>query len=66
MLVKRKLVNLSLNNKVNLRMVETTTTIAISLATTIVMVRKEGILTISSLITIKGHGRTMDIIGRVM
>ena len=67
MLVKKKPVSLSLDSRVNLRLVgtKTTTTTAISPATT-TMVRKESILTTSSPATIKGNGRTMEVIGRVM
>ena len=67
MLVKKKPVSLSLNSRVNLRLVGTTTiiTTAISPATTI-MVRKEGILTISRLIATKEHRLTMEVVGRVM
>ena len=65
MLVRRRLVSLNLNSRVNLRMVGTTTTTTIS-PTTIVMVKRDGILIISSPTTIKWHGRTMEVIGRVM
>ena len=67
MLVKKKPVSLSLDSRINLRLVGTTTiiTTTISPATTIT-VRKEGILTISSPIAIKGHGQTMEAVGRVM
>ena len=64
MLVRRKLVSLSLSSRVNLRKVETTTTTAISLAT--IMVIREGILTISNPTMTKEHRQTMEIIGRVM
>ena len=66
MLVRRRLVSLSLNNQVNLRMVGTTTTTAVSIAIVIVMVRREGIQMISRPMVIKEHGQTMEAISRVM
>ena len=64
MLVRRKLVSLSLNNRVNLRIVETTTTTTISLGT--IMFKREGILTKSSPTTIKEHIQTMEVVGRAI
>ena len=56
MLARRRPASLNLNSRINLRMVGTTTT-TISLAT--IMVRRGGILIISSPAMIKEHGQTM-------
>ena len=64
MLVKRRPASLSLNSRVNLRMVGTTTTTTIRLAT--IMVRRDGILTLSNPTMIKEHGQAMEAISRVM
>ena len=66
MLVRRRLVSLSVNSRVNLRMVGITTIIAVSIAIVIVMVRREGILMISWTMVIKEHIQTMEAISRVM
>ena len=66
MLVRRRLVGLSLNSRVNLRMVETTTTTAVNITIVIVMVRREGILITSNLTAIRGHRQIMEEIGRVL